>query len=327
MRLTPAIVAFLAIASALWTSSLAEAEGSESRRIGYLTMDPASVDAPFAAAFLQGLRENGYIEGQNAAIAWRYAANDPNVLAGLVSELIGLRVEILVADGTQAALAAQRATRSIQIVVPASSDLVRAGLVVSLARPGGNLTGLTTMSTGLTGKRLALLKEMAPRTKRVAALVNPDSPGSMFQLKEAQLAASDLALEVQPASIRRPDDIDRVIPALAGRVDALFVTDDFVLDGYRARIGTLAVENRLPSVCGYTIGEDKSCLMWYGPDLLNMFRRSADYVAQILRGKKAADLPVEQPAKFALILNATMARTLGITIPQPLRLSADAIIH
>jgi putative ABC transport system substrate-binding protein len=290
-------------------------------------MDPAAVHAPFAAAFLQGLRENSYIESQNVTILWRYAGNDASVLPGLVSDLIGLRVDILVADGTQAALAAKRATSSIPIVVPASSDLARAGLVASLARPGGNVTGLTTLSTGLTGKRLALLKEMVPRIRRVAVLVNPENPGGVFQLEEAQAAAPSLALEVQSTAIRGPDDIERVIPSLAGRVDALLLTDDFVLDGYRARIGTLAAQNRLPAICGYTIADDKSCLMWYGPDLLKMFRRSAHYVAQILGGRKPGDLPVEQPVTFALILNAKTASALGITIPQSLRLAADDIIR
>ena len=172
------------------------------RQIGYLTLDPADVHAPFAAAFRQGLRERGYIEGQNIAIEWRFAGNDPSRLAGLAAELIRLRVEVLVADGTQAALAAKRATSTIPIVVPSSSDLVAAGLVASLARPGGNVTGLVLMSPDLVGKRLALLKEVAPRTHRVAVLLNPDNPACEFQLSAAKAAAPALGLELYPVPVR-----------------------------------------------------------------------------------------------------------------------------
>jgi putative tryptophan/tyrosine transport system substrate-binding protein len=327
MRSTARVVASLAIALAFGAHSLSVAEAGDTRRIGYLTLDSAAVHAPFAAAFRQGLRESGFSEGENTAIEWRFAAYNPAALPGLVSELVDLRVELLVADGTQAALAAKRATRTIPIVVPTSGDLVRAGLVASLAHPGGNLTGLTVMSTGLVGKRLALLKEMAPRIHRVAVLVNPDNPNCEFQLSEAQAEAPGLELQLYPVSIRRMEDINRLLASPSGRVDALFITDDFVLDGFRARIGAVALQNRLPWICGYPMPEDKIRLMSYGPDLLNMFRRAASYVTRILGGKQPADLPVEQPTRFVLRINAKTASDLGITIPRSLLASADEVVR
>ena len=301
-------------------------EPSGARRIGYLTMDSAALHKPFARAFSDGLREVGYIAGQNVTIVWRFAANDPNVLPHLSVELVDARVDVLVVDGTQAAIAAKRATGIIPIVFVVAADPVGSGLVDSLARPGGNITGLTLISQDLIGKRLAVLKEMMPRIRRVGVVVNPDNPTCEFQFREAQAVAPSLELELDSISVRRPEEIERVFQPFAGRVDALLLTGDVMLDGARTRIGAFAIKNRLPSICSYRMPEDKTCLMWYGPDLLQMFRRAASYVGRILNGTKPADLPVEQPARLTLVINGKTASALKIVIPQSLRVAADEII-
>jgi putative ABC transport system substrate-binding protein len=327
MRATAREVASLAIALALATCCFSVASAGETRRIGYLSVDSAELGAPFAAAFRNGLRESGFIEGQNIAIEWRFAGLNPDLLPALASELLGLRVELLVADGTQAALAAKSATRTIPIVVSVSADLVRAGLVTSLARPGGNLTGMSLMSPGLVGKRLALLKEMAPRIDRVAVVANPDNPASDTQLREAQEAAPGLGLKVHTVPIRRQADIDRITPSLAGRANAMLITGDFLLDANRAQIGSLALRNGMPWICNFALPEDKICLMWYGPDIQDIYVRAGRLAARVLNGTKPGDLPVEEPTKFVLGINASTASTLGITVPQSLLLMADEIVR
>ena len=168
---------------------------------------------------------------------------------------------------------------------------------------------------------------MAPHIQRVGVLVNPGNPGTLLQLKKAQAAAPGLAIDVRSASIRGPDDVDQAVLSLVGRVDALLVTDDLLLDHLRVRIGTLAVRNHLPSICGYRVPEDKLCLLWYGPDIMDLFRRSGTYVARVLGGTLPADLPVEQPARFTLVINARTASALGIVVPQSLLTAADDIIR
>ena len=303
------------------------AQPAAARLIGYLTLDTVETHASFAAAFRQGLHERGYIEGQNIAIEWRFAGFDPSRLAGLGAELIDLRVEVLVADGTQAALAAKHATSTIPIVVTASSDLVAAGLVASLARPGGNVTGLALMSPDLVGKRLELLKQVAPRTRRVAVLLNPDNPACELQLRAARAAAPALGLKLYPVPVRQAQDIDHAFSPLDGRVDAVLVTDDVLLDSNRPRIGKAAARSRLVSICGYPVPGDTVCLMWYGPDLVALFRRAARLVDLILKGAKPADLPVEQPTTFRLSINLKTARALGLTIPQSILLRADEVLR
>jgi putative ABC transport system substrate-binding protein len=317
------VLAFVAL---LLILGMPSGQARDVRRIGYVTLDSAAVHAPFAEAFRLALAESGLDEGQTISIEWRYAAYDPRALPGLVAELLGLRIELLVADGTQAAIAAKRATRTTPIVA-ASGDLVRAGLVASLARPGANVTGLTVMSTVLVGKRLELLKEMAPSIRRVAVLVNPENPSCEFQHKDALSAASRLGLQLQRVSIRRPEDIESILSSASRRVDALLITDDYVLDGFRTRIGAFALRHRLPWICGYPMPEDRTCLMLYGPDLRNMYHRAASYVAQILDGRQPADFPVEQPTKFVLSINSKTATALGIVIPQSLLIAADEVVR
>ena len=295
-------------------------------RIGYLTLESAAAHAPYAAGFRKGLRDHGYTEGQNIAIEWRYAANDLSRVPGLVAELVHLRVDVLVADGSQVALVAKRSTNTIPIVVPTSVDPVAAGLVASLARPGGNVTGFALMSPELVGKRLALLKEVAPSTRRVAVLLNPDNPGCENQLTAARAAAPALEVELYPLSVRQVDEIDTGLSALIGRVDSLLVTDDVLLDTFRAQIGRAAARGRMTSICGYPLPGDSGCVIMYGPDLVDLFPRAARLVDRILKGARPADLPIEQPAKFQLVINAKAAKMIGRAIPQSVLIRADEVI-
>lgn len=322
MLLATVFVALLGI-----SASLSLAIGAETRRIGVISLDAAESAAPFHAAFETGLAEGGFREGQNIVIERRFAALNPNVLPSLAAELVASRVDLLVADGTQAALAAKAATRSIPIVVSISADLVRPGLVVSLARPGGNVTGMVMMSPGLVGKRLALLKEMAPRIRRVAVVANPDNPASVFQLQEAQEAAPGLGLKLHSLFIQRAQDIDRVGSSLREHADAMLITDDFVLDAVRPQIGSLAFRNRMPWICNYALSEDKVCLMWYGPDIMDIYTRAGRLAARVLNGNKPSDLPVEQPTKFVLGINARTAAALELPVPQSLMLAADEVVR
>ena len=319
------LAGLLGLAVALGPSS--SIGGDVVHRIGYLTLDPALIHGPFMEAFRSGLREAGYIEGRNIDIEWRFAGYEQTLLPVLVSELIRLKVEVLVTDGTQPSLAAKHATRMIPIVVATSGDTVAVGLVESLAHPGGNVTGLTLMSPGLMGKRLALLKEIAPRIRRVAMLLNPENASSQFQLKDAQAAASDLAVQLHPIPIRRLADVDRAEEYLVGRADALLIADDPLLDSLRDRVGAFAIQNRLPSICGYRVPADQSCLMWYGPDLLSLFRGVAGYVGRILSGAKPGDLPVEQPTKFRFAINARTANAIALVVPPSMLIAADEVIR
>jgi putative ABC transport system substrate-binding protein len=297
------------------------------RRIGYLTPDTAALHAPNAAAFEKGLRERGYIVGQNITIERRFAENDPSRFENLAKELVRLQVEILVVEATQAALAAKRATNTIPIVVAVSSDLVSAGLAASLARPGGNVTGSVIMSPELVGKRLALLREVAPRAHRIAVLANPDNPASGMQVKAAETAAPALGLAVHPVTVRQVSELDRAFSSLAGRFDALLVTDDPLLDAQRTRIMMLAGKKKLASICGYPVPGDTDCLIEYGPDLSSLYQRAARFVDLILKGAKPADLPIEQPTTFRLTVNLNAAKALGQPIPQSVLGRADQIIR
>ncbi|MFN0314668.1 MAG: ABC transporter substrate-binding protein [Burkholderiales bacterium] len=297
------------------------------RRIGYIAPDREADTAPWVSAFRERLRELGYAEGKNVVIHSRYADYNLKILPELANELVALNVEVIVADSTPAALAANHSTAAIPIVFPAVSDPIAVRLVKSLARPGANVTGFSVMSPDLAGKRLGPLREMDPRIRRVAMLLVPENPTSAIQGSELQAAAHALKLKLIPVLIRQPEDIDRALRRLAGRADALFLTDDALLDGHRNQIGEYAIKHRLPTLCGYRPPKDTTCLMWYGPDLVHQYKSAAEYVAKILGGVKPADLPVQQPTKFAFVINGRTAKALRIKIPQSFVLSADAIIN
>jgi putative ABC transport system substrate-binding protein len=296
-------------------------------RIGWLT--PGSGPNQNTEAFREELRSLGYIEGRNLSIEYRYAAGKEERLPKLAAELVALRVDIIVTVATQPVIAAKRATGTIPIIMTAPSDAVASGLVASLARPGGNVTGLTYLSTDLAGKRLQLLRELLPKGTRVAVLAFKGSSGAgeLF-LEKLQAAARQMGITL---IVRRENEAAALADAFAAmqreRAQALFVqTTPFTFDNGE-RIAALAAQHRLPTLIESRSLVDVGGLMSYGPNLPEMYRRSAHYVDRIFKGAKPADLPVEQPTKFELVINLKTARALGITIPQSVLVRADHVIE
>ena len=296
-------------------------------RIGYFSGNSASADSPRVEAFRQGLRALGHVEGQNIAIEYRYTDGKFERLPDVAAELVGLKVDVLVAVTTNAALAAKNATRTIPIVFMGVSDPVEAELVDSLARPGGNITGLTNIAPVLSGKRLELLKETVPKLSRVAVLWDPQSPGSVPQWKESQLAARELGLQLYSVEVSSADKYEGAFKAATkARSAALAVTLSPSTVSSQKRIADLATSNRLPAI--YARGDfvDSGGLMSYGPSSGADGRDAARLVDKILKGAKPADLPVEQPTKFELIINLKAAKQIGLTIPPNVLARADKVI-
>ena len=298
-------------------------------RIGYLSAGSDTANPRVREAFRQGLRELGWVEGQNIIIEYRWAEGRFDRLPDLAAELVRLKVDVLVAAPTPAALAAKNATGTIPIVGMSLTDPIGLGLVASLARPGGNVTGVSySVGAEIFGKDLELLKEVVPRVRRVAVLSNPASPARPLTISNVKDAARSLGLQLQLLEARGPRDFDGAFAAMAKeRVGALLVVTDPAFIPHRARLVDLAVKNRLPSI--FTQREDAEAggLMSYGPRLSDLHRRGATYVDKILKGAKPADLPVEQPTKFELVINLKTAKALGLTIPQSLLGRADEVIH
>jgi len=279
-------------------------------------------------AFIQGLRELGYVEGRNITIEFRSSDGKYERLPELAAELVRLKVDVIVAPAGQNVVAAQRATRTIPIVMSGLTDPVGSGLVTSLGRPGGNVTGLSGFSTEIVGKQLELLKEMAPKVSRVAILWNPANQSHPLLLREAEAAARLLRVQLQTLEARGPDDFEMAFAAVTReRAGALLVAADGMFLLHRARIADLAAKTRLPAMYGLREYVDAGGLVVYGPSLRENFRRAATYVDKILKGAKPADLPVEQPTKFELVINLKTAKALGLTIPRSLLLRADQVIE
>jgi putative ABC transport system substrate-binding protein len=299
-------------------------------RIGYLSpVDPAT-DSPRAEGIRLALRELGYIEGQNIAIEYRYAEGKVDRFSELSAELVRLKVDVIVAaGGNRIVLAAKNATKTIPIVMTGvGTDPVEAGFVESLARPGGNVTGLTVLSRELGGKRLELLKEAVPKLSRVAVLYEPATPGAVLDVKEVlPVAARALGLTIQPWEVRDTDGLEKVFAALnKQRPDGLFVTRSRLMSDYQKRIVGFALKSRLPSMYFARGAVEAGGLMSYGADLADSYRRVAYYVDRILKGAKPADLPVEQPTKFELVINLKTAKQIGITIPPEVLARATKLI-
>src|SRR5712691_812921 len=298
-------------------------------RIGRLLSGSSASDRHLVEAFQQGLRDLGYVEGQNLVIEWRWAEGSQERLPDLAAELVRLQVEVIVAGGSNVIRAAQHATRTIPIVMAGTSDAVAAGFVASLAHPGGNITGLSDLSAALPGKRLELLKETVPQSARIAVLADPDAPTYESTMNNLTVAARALGLQLHVVELRRADELDTAFAAMTQeRADALLVIGDAqLLNRQRARVvADLAAQHRLPAMYGWREYVDAGLLMSYGPSQLDMQRRTAVYVDKILKGAKPADLPVEQPTKFELIINLKAAKALGLTIPPSLLLQADEVI-
>jgi putative ABC transport system substrate-binding protein len=301
-------------------------------RIGYLAFNLAAGDPRIREAFLQGLRDLGYLEGRNLLIEYRDAAGKTERFPALAAELVALKVDVIVAGGgTLAALAAKQATTTLPIVFAAVGNPVAEGLVTSLARPGGNVTGLSLVQQELVGKSLELLKQAVPEVSRVALLLKPDAMpdrAKKDRLNAADVAARALGVRLQVVEARGPEDFDRAFSDMTrARAGALAVLATPVFDSERRRLVDLAAKNRLPTVYSYRSYVEAGGLMSYGPDLADSFRRAATYVDRILKGAKPGDLPVEQPTKFELVINLKTAKALGLTIPQSLLQRGDEVIQ
>jgi ABC-type uncharacterized transport system substrate-binding protein len=322
-------VAAIAIAVAILTfTHPIGAEQARVYRIGFISPASSSAMAARDEAFRQGLRALGYIVGQNITIDYRWADGKNERLPGFAAELVDLKLDIIVTHGGEATRAVQQATTTIPIVIAAADDPLASGLVASLARPGGNITGLSILTPDLTGKRLELLKAILPRLIRVAVLWNPGNPIAEPELRKAEVAAPSLGLQLQSLTVRDPREFASAFSAMKReRADALFLLSDAMFFGRRKEVADLAVSNRLPLVAHLREFADAGGLMTYGPNVLELHRRAAAYVDKILKGAKPADLPVEQPTKFDLVINLKTARTLGVTVPPSLLVRADHIIE
>jgi ABC-type uncharacterized transport system substrate-binding protein len=298
-------------------------------RIGLLRTGSALSDRPSLESFRQGLRDLGYVEGQNLVLEERYAEGSDERLRDLAADLVQLQVEVIVAGGSAAIRAAQRATHTIPIVMASSADPVARGFVASLAHPGGNITGVSWLGTELGGKQLEVLKEAVPQVSRVAVLANPASPGYGPGRYNLTAAAQALGLHLRVVELHRADEVDHAFPALTreGAEALMVLADALLLDGLRGRIVALAATHRLPAMYPWKTFVDAGGLMSYGPSLPDLRRRAAYYVDRILKGAKPAELPVEQPTRFELVINLKTAHALGITIPPTLLFQADEVIR
>jgi ABC-type uncharacterized transport system substrate-binding protein len=313
--------------AAAWPLAARAQQAGRRPTVGFLGATTPSADGQRFAAFVQRLRELGWIEGRNVAIEVRWAQGLSERLAEIAAELVRLKVDVILTHTTPAVLAAKQATSLIPIVFATSGDPVGTGVVASLARPGGNVTGLSSQATDTVGKRLELLREVVPSLRRLAILANVGNPASVLQMREAQAAASTLGLIVEAAEIRRAEDIGSAFEALKGRTDALNVVPDPLVNANRVRINTLALGARLPTMHNFREYVESAGLMSYGPNRSDAFRRAADLVDKILRGAKPGDIPVEQPTKFDLVINLTTAKALGLEVPPTLLARADEVIE
>ena len=295
--------------------------------IGFLSAATPSALGQWVAVFVQRLREFGWADGRNIAIQYRWAEGRFERLAEFAAEFVRLKVDVIVADGTSSTLAAKQATASIPIVFPVAGDPLGNNLVASLARPGGNVTGLSIQATDLAAKRLELLREIIPSFSRLAVIANADSPNTKLETDEVQATARALGIEVATFGIRRSEDIAPVFEAFKARADAIYVPPDPLVFSNRAQINALALRARLPTMFSYREYVEAGGLLSYGPNLPDMFRRSADYVDKILRGAKPGDIPVEQPTKFDFVINLTTAKALGLDISPTMLARADEVIE
>ncbi len=296
-------------------------------RIGLLSYNSASLQAPRVRAFREGLRDAGYIEGQNIKIESRYADGKPDRLPALAAELVDLKVDVIVTLGNDATRPAKEATSAIPIVMTQDNDPVAAGFVASLARPGGNITGLTTLAPELSGKRLELLKEVVPKLALVVLLRDPTSSGAAMNLKETEAAAQSLHVKLQSLEVSKPEDFDGAFQKITqGRAGALMNLGTPLFNRYRKRIVDFAAKRKLPAIYHRREFVDDGGLMSYDTSQSDRDRRAAIFVDKILKGAKPADLPVEQPTKFEFIINLKAAKQIGLTIPPNVLARADRVI-
>ena len=311
--------------AAAWPLAARAQQAGKVPTIGVMGSD-AAIWRPWTDAFVERLRALGWIEGRAVAIEYRWAEGRPERFAEIATEFVQLKVDVIVTLGG-AVLAAKQATLVIPIVFASAGDPVGGGLVASLARPGGNITGLSNQMTDIAGKKLELLREVVHGLGRLAIIGNVGNPAVVREMDEVQAAAATLGLEVHTLEIRQAQDITPAFEALKGRADALYVCIDALATTNRIRINTSALGARLPTMHGSRDYVEAGGLISYGPNTPNQFRRAADYVDKILRGAKPGDIPVEQPTKFDLIVNLTTAKALGLEIPPTLLSRADEVIE
>lgn len=322
-----ALLGGAAAALPVWPHSAQAQQPGKIYTVGFLGATTPTIWSANVTAFLTRLRDLGWVDGRNLAIEYRWGEGRDDRYAELADELVQRKVDVIVTAGTTAVIAVKKATSTIPIVFAAAGDPVRTGLVASLARPAGNVTGLSNLQTDLGGRRLELLREVVPDIRRVAVLGNVGSPLIALEMDGVQVAAATLGLEAIRLEIRKTEDIVPSIEALKGTVDALYVCTDPLLTTYRVRINTLAIGQKLPTMNAFREYVTAGGLMSYGPNFPELFRRSADYVDKILRGAKPADIPVEQPTKFDLVVNTTTAKALGLRIPEAFLLRANEVIE
>ena len=313
--------------AAAWPLAARAQQQAKLPTIGLWGPTTPSVGSQRVAAFVQRLRELGWIEGRTVAIEYRWAEGRDERAAEIAAEFVRLKVDVIVTQGTPSVIAAKQATSVILIVFAAVGGPVDSGLVANLSRPGGNVTGLSTQQTDTASKRIELFREMVPGLRRLAIMGNVGNPSVELELSEVQSTARALGLEATAFELLRAEDIAPAFDALKGRADALYVCGDPLVFTNRIRVNTLAQGARLPTI--YLLGEyvEAGGLMSYGPSVPDLYRRAADYVDKILRGAKPADIPVEQPTKFELVINLRTAKVLGLEVPPTLLVRADEVIE
>ena len=320
-------ITLLGGAAAGWPLSALAQQPAKLPTIGFLGASTPAAIGPWVAAFVQRLRELGWIENRTVAIEYRWAEGRSERYGEIAAEFVRLKVDVIVTHSAEPVLAANQATSVIPIVFGAAGDPVGSGLVASLGRPGGNVTGLSVQFTDLAGKRLELLREVVPGLRRLAIMLDIGNSGAVLEMGEVQTAARTLGVERLTLEIRRAEDIAPAFETLKGRAEALYVCSDPFVFTNRIRINTLALAARLPTMHGLREYVEAGGLMSYGANFSDLFRRVADYVDKILRGTKPADLPVEQPTKFDLVVNLITAQALGLTMPPSLLARADEVIE
>ena len=327
MKKQIAVLALCAVLSALGFAAEAQ-QSKKVPRIGMVLSGSLGSDTSGNDAFKQGLQELGHVEGQNIVIEYRYAEGKLDRLPSLVAELARVKVDVIVVQGTEPALAAKQHTSTIPIIMAHVGDPVARGIIVSLARPGGNITGLTSASPDLSGKRLELLKETVPGLSRVGVFWSPASQGSTANFKEINAAARTLGMQVQSLELRSFNDVESAFKTAIGkRTNGLIVVEFAGISAYARRIVELATKSRLPTMFAQGVHVESGGLMYYGPNFPDLYRRAATYVDKILKGNKPGELPVEQPKKFDFIINLKAAKQIGLTIPPNVLARADKVIR
>ena len=321
-------IALLGGAAAAWPLAARAQQTAMVPTIGFLGSGTPAAHGHWVAAFAQRLRELGWIEGRNLTIEYRWAEGSSDRAAELAAEFVRLKVDVIVTYANPMVVATKQATSVIPIVFAAAADPLGTGLVAGLARPGGNVTGLSVQNTDLAGKHLELLRDLIPGLRRLAIMANVGNSASVLEMREVQAAARTIGLEVTILEIRRAEDIAPAFEELKARADALYVCVDTILFSHRIRVNTLALSARLPTMLSVSREYvEAGGLMSYGPNFVDLFRRAGDYVDKILHGAKPGNIPVEQPTKFDLVINLTTAKALGLTIPPTLLARADEVIE